>query len=171
MLPAVGFFIVFVASTLTYPRLRVSGRCGLLTGIVFFVLMLWYSVGTLLSYPHYISYFNELAGGPRQPHRGHEILADSNLDWGQDWIRLAKWQEKEDIRELKLAYFGLVDPAIYGVRYRPARCQVTTGYVAVSTNIVLGVDPFRPNNRCFTKLRHAIPVARPGPSIWVYRFP
>jgi len=31
--------------------------------------------------PHYLAYFNELAGGPAN---GFKELADSNLDWGQD---------------------------------------------------------------------------------------
>ena len=35
-----------------------------------------------------LSYFNELAGGPRQ---GHKRLLGSNLDWGQDLLYLAEW--------------------------------------------------------------------------------
>ena len=32
-------------------------------------------------FPHYLAYFNELAGGPLN---GWRSLADSNIDWGQD---------------------------------------------------------------------------------------
>ncbi|MBP9146347.1 MAG: glycosyltransferase family 39 protein [Thermoanaerobaculia bacterium] len=45
----------------------------------------WLVAGTLLAAPHWIGYFNEAAGGWRQ---GHRYLLDSNLDWGQDLLRL-----------------------------------------------------------------------------------
>ena len=38
------------------------------------------AVGSSLAiYPHSLSYFNELAGGPT---KGHYHLIDSNIDWG-----------------------------------------------------------------------------------------
>ncbi len=45
----------------------------------------WLIAGTLLAAPHWIGYFNEAAGGWRN---GHRYLLDSNLDWGQDLLRL-----------------------------------------------------------------------------------
>lgn len=36
----------------------------------------------LITAPHYLSYFNEAAGGSRH---GDQYLLDSNLDWGQDY--------------------------------------------------------------------------------------
>ena len=42
-------------------------------------------MNTLLSYPHYLSFFNLIAGGREN---GHRVLNDSNLDWGQDLKRL-----------------------------------------------------------------------------------
>jgi len=36
---------------------------------------------SLLVYPHYLAYFNLIAGGPSQ---GYRHLVDSSLDWGQD---------------------------------------------------------------------------------------
>ena len=41
----------------------------------------WLAWESLAIYPHYLSYFNELAGGPRH---GYRYLVDSSLDWGQD---------------------------------------------------------------------------------------
>ena len=38
-------------------------------------------VTTLAIHPHYLSYFNALAGGPED---GYNVLIDSNVDWGQD---------------------------------------------------------------------------------------
>jgi hypothetical protein len=64
-------------------------------------------------YPHYLAYFNELAGGPRN---GAAHLVDSNLDWGQDLGTLKAWLDERGIREpLYLSYFGQADPRYHGI--------------------------------------------------------
>lgn len=64
-------------------------------------------------YPHELTYFNALAGGPLG---GRRILSDSNLDWGQGLRGLARLQrEKPEFRDLTLYYFGDTEPAWYGV--------------------------------------------------------
>jgi 4-amino-4-deoxy-L-arabinose transferase-like glycosyltransferase len=45
------------------------------------LLLVWLAGSSALAHPHYIPYFNELAGGPEN---GWRWLIDSNLDWGQD---------------------------------------------------------------------------------------
>jgi hypothetical protein len=45
------------------------------------VLLLWYVGGSVLIAPHYLTYFNELAGGPKG---GVRYFVDSNVDWGQE---------------------------------------------------------------------------------------
>ena len=40
--------------------------------------------------PHYLAYFNVLAGGPES---GYRHLVDSSLDWGQDLPGLKRWLE------------------------------------------------------------------------------
>ncbi|MBF6596556.1 MAG: glycosyltransferase family 39 protein, partial [Thermaceae bacterium] len=66
--------------------------------------VLW-TVGSSLSiYPHSLSYFNELAGGPAN---GHAHLVDSNIDWGQDLLYLKRWlDEHPEARPFGLAYRG-----------------------------------------------------------------
>ncbi len=71
---------------------------------------------TLWIHPHYLSYFNVLAGGPNG---GRDILVDSNVDWGQDLLRLRQWQVENGVDKLKLGYFGTADPAFYGLEYEP----------------------------------------------------
>jgi hypothetical protein len=73
-------------------------------------------VGTLWIHPHYLSYFNLLAGGPNG---GRDILVDSNVDWGQDLLRLRQWQVENGVEDLKLGYFGTADPAYYGLEFEP----------------------------------------------------
>lgn len=49
------------------------------------VLLVWYSLSSLLAHPDYLPYFNEIAGSHPE-----NILVDSDLDWGQDMKRLEK---------------------------------------------------------------------------------
>ncbi len=76
----------------------------------------WLFVGTLLIAPHYLAYFNELAGGPDN---GWRYLADSNTDWGQGYKDLARFQQERGLRSVRLSAFIFYDPAIYGVQYEP----------------------------------------------------
>jgi len=60
-----------------------------------------------------LAYFNELAGGP---HNGDAHLIDSNLDWGQDLVRLKRWvDEYPDAHPIRFAYQNLVDYRILGL--------------------------------------------------------
>ncbi len=69
--------------------------------------------------PHYLSYFNQLAGGAEN---GYRHLVDSSLDWGQDLPRLARFLRKlraaEGETPVYVAYFGAAPPAYYGIEAR-----------------------------------------------------
>ena len=54
------------------PRRGPAANVGLLAA--------WHLGAALGIHPHYLAYFNELAGGPA---RGYRILVDSSLDWGR----------------------------------------------------------------------------------------
>ena len=122
-------------------RLAISG-CILLLGL-----------STLHVHPHYVSYFNELVGGPA---RGHLYLADSNIDWGQDLKRLAAYAKSHPDENIKLAYFGMAEPAAYGIQAdmlpssipfgTPA--ELTAGTYVISVTQWLGVylPEARPEN-------------------------
>jgi hypothetical protein len=71
---------------------------------------------SLSVFPNYIPFFNVAAGGSTA---GIYLLGDSNLDWGQDLLLLAKWQRENSQTPLYLSYFGLADPAYYGIKYTP----------------------------------------------------
>ena len=73
-------------------------------------------LSALLIHPHYLSYFNALAGGPRN---GYNVLIDSNIDWGQDLLRLQTWMAAHQVERVKLAWFGSADPAYYHIAYDP----------------------------------------------------
>ncbi len=101
------------------------------------------------SHPYELTYFNALAGGPLA---GRHILADSNLDWGQGLISLARIQrEQPEYQDITIYYFGDTDPAHYAVAGTthvinavddqaglPGLDRVQTRYLAVSASLQWG---------------------------------
>ncbi len=76
-------------------------------GAIVVILLIWYVVGSLTTYPHYLSYFNEFVGGYQN---GYKYLTDSNLDWGQDVKRLSEWIKTSELsKEHKCQYQTYVD--------------------------------------------------------------
>ena len=65
--------------------------------------------------PGYLSYFNVLVC----PAESYHLLTDSNLDWGQGLLALRQYQQEHPADAVSLAYFGSVDPALYGIQARP----------------------------------------------------
>ncbi|MDI1335419.1 MAG: glycosyltransferase family 39 protein [Lacunisphaera sp.] len=67
--------------------------------------------------PHYLAFFNVLAGGPAN---GHRLLVDSSLDWGQDLPGLARWLRENNAgsatQPVFLSYFGSGEPKYYGIK-------------------------------------------------------
>lgn len=87
------------------------------------------SAGAFAVHPDYLSYFNAFAG--RDPSR---LVADSDLDWGQDMFRLRRELAGRGVDTLKFAYIGTADVSpIVGVpvKYWDGNGR-PTGWVAVS---------------------------------------
>jgi len=74
----------------------------------------WSVAGSLRTWPDYLAYFNEFAGGPGN---GYHWLGDSNLDWGQDLKELKRFMVQRGIDRVQLSYFGTAEPAHYGIAY------------------------------------------------------
>ncbi len=86
-------------------------------GAILAVLIIWIIAEPIIHYPSYVSYFNEIAGGPKN---GYKYVTDSNVDWGQDAKRLSKWIEQYNqenpnnpIDKIRVDYFGGADPEYY----------------------------------------------------------
>ena len=82
-----------------------------------------------------LSSFNgleNLFGGKRR------VLVDSNLDWGQALPDLREWMEKEKIPIVQFAYFGRVDPNLYGITWRTLPTQPVQGAAAISASLAMG---------------------------------
>ncbi|MDR1477982.1 MAG: glycosyltransferase family 39 protein [Planctomycetaceae bacterium] len=83
VLPAFPFFMIGISKVFA-----IAFERGYYLRVIVCGLLLW-SIGSCLSvFPHTMSYFNELAGGPTQ---GHRYLLDSSIDWGQDALNFKKW--------------------------------------------------------------------------------
>lgn len=104
ILPIYPFLILYASQVvfLKFPHKK----------LFLFILLVWYSIGTLLSAPHFLSYMSGFTGNKK-----YTFLIDSNYDWGQGLLSLRKYQEIYHIDKLQLAYFGMVDPMLYGLRY------------------------------------------------------
>lgn len=101
LLPMYPFFVIPAALAIfRFPK----------TVIILF--LLWLSLGTLVQYPHFISYANELAG---LREKRFEKFTDSNIDWGQSLPDLASYVEKRKPTLLLLSYFGRDDAGLYGL--------------------------------------------------------
>lgn len=85
--------------------------------------------------PDYLSYFNVFV----RPGDTYKLLADSSLDWGQGLLALRQYEREHPGEQIWLAYFGSVEPQVYGVQARSlAERQRVTGTVIVSSSNLAG---------------------------------
>jgi len=129
------------------------------------LLCAWYLASSAWIYPHYLAYFNELIGGPRQ---GYRYLVDSNLDWGQDVKGLKAYMEQHRIQWIWECGFYEDVLGYYGISYSPLPedGRGVRGYVAISA---MELQCVRGKNRhAFDWLKQRTPVAQIGYSIFVY---
>jgi hypothetical protein len=75
-------------------------------------LLIFQAVSTSRAYPAYITYANELWGGPLHV---HELLSDSNSDWGQQLHDVRRYLDQHNIKDCWFIYFdeGVVDASYY----------------------------------------------------------
>ncbi|HEV8255259.1 MAG TPA: glycosyltransferase family 39 protein [Vicinamibacteria bacterium] len=171
ILPMYPYLILLIASTL--PRFLATPRGRAAAG----ALLLAHAVPSLLAARGgYISYFNLLAGGREG---GHRVLVDSNLDWGQDLPRLARWMRDHGVDEIQLAYHGSDDPDRFHIRHEdvdgyrlhpthPAAGPVH-GTFAISPNIRLGI--FEPPGKNPWAWLDQKPVDDRAGVYFIYRLP
>lgn len=130
-------------------------------------------------YPHYLAYFNILAGGRNN---GWRLLVDSNIDWGQDLGALRGWMTDNGVDEVWLSYFGEARPEYYDIQYRgldsfPPRLMnpaarpfypddPAPGWYAISATNLQGVH--FDNHGQFQYFREREPAGKLGYSLFLY---
>jgi 4-amino-4-deoxy-L-arabinose transferase-like glycosyltransferase len=144
------------------PQLPRPPRFLLAAGLV---LAGWHVWESAAAHPDYLPYFNQIARG-----REEYFLIDSNLDWGQDLARLARYVREHHIAEpLPLRYFGLTPPARVGlrtVRFNPEHPPPGWSAISVQRAVELLASPDRGQ-----WLKTHPPTVRIGKSIWLYYLP
>ncbi len=192
--PLLALFVVYTATSLTshlnighrhilpiYPAVYIAiGSLGAWLDFrrparLAFVLLLlaWQAGASFWIRPHYLAYFNELVGGPKN---GWQHLVDSSLDWGQDLPTLKRWLDAHGRGEtVYLSYFGTGDPVYEGIRARPLpslpivgppqpRVRLGPGIYAVSATMLQQVysplrgDWTRTREKDYETLRAAEPL-------------
>jgi hypothetical protein len=138
LLPVYPFTIMLVAGRLSvladWLRTHDPARLRWLL-VVIAILFGWYTFESVRVWPSYLTYFNQLAGGPGG---GYRYVVDSNLDWGQDAKRLGQWAGENNVPKICVDYFGWADPAYY----------LEKRYVWTSVTQWKDLNDFRRNNHC-----------------------
>ncbi|MEK7327297.1 MAG: hypothetical protein AAB217_18790, partial [Chloroflexota bacterium] len=169
LLPALPLLHILAASITNY--LLLNTRRFILLALLF----ISHAASTLAIAPHFLAYFNEFVG----PQNGYKVLADSNLDWGQDLPALSHYL---DGRPVNLSYFGQADPAYYGINatrlpgWPPPKVEPdfspadpAPGLYAISASNFVGAQLDQPNT--FAYFRNLTPLAVINYSIFVYEVP
>ena len=127
--------------------------------IVLISLSFWYLLNSISVYPDYIPFFNGFAGGPDN---GWAYLRDANVDFGQDLPSLEKYMRLNNVRYVKLAYYGTADPQYYGIRYDKIsdheKISPEKYLYAISANSIDGIE----------WVNDIEPTAKAGYSIFIY---
>lgn len=125
----------------------------------------WIAVDAARANPDYLAHFNELAGA--HPER---ILAESDLDWGQDIGRLSRRLKELNVPAVAIKYFGSAPLESAGLPpYREIDpSNPTTGYIAISVHY-LYLEHAKDGS--FDWLKRYTPRERIGKSIDLFYIP
>jgi hypothetical protein len=85
VLPLLPFVYIWISKVAGWVR-----RDSLLRGVLVLFCLAWTVGSSLAVFPHSMSYFNELAGGPVS---GHRYMLHSSFAWSQDDFYLKRWVE------------------------------------------------------------------------------
>lgn len=170
-LPFVGFTFIFIG------RLSLLMESHRAWQYVVSVLICLSILSCLRFYPHSLSYFNELAGGPQN---GHKHMLHSAMDWGQDLLYLKKWiASHPEVKLDGVVYFGGFEPSSIGINFplpKKGHCPETEsetidlmqtgplpGWYAVSVHSMYDFT------HDYAYFQHFKPVARVGYAMQIFK--
>lgn len=165
----VGFSILAAVGLASLMQRAQTARWA---GVAAVALVGWLALSGAVRHPDYLAYFNEFAGD--HPER---ILVDSDLDWGQDTVRLARRLKELGATQVSFTTLNL-SPERLAVwpGFPPVKpispLQPAEGWTAVSPTI-LAVRQYGMEHR-YANLRpwftYLQPVEKVG-SLWLYYVP
>jgi len=179
LMPVYGFTFILLSGALVKICTSLNRKSLFAFCFLLFALLGSYLFENLKVYPYYLTYFNQIAGGPSG---GYRYVVDSNIDWGQDLKRLADWVEKNDIKKINFDYFGWADQSYYlgnnfnwiwRGRYKNVddflKDNPNGGYIAVSASFYMG--SFENPETSYAWLDSYEKVTTIGNSIFVWYIP
>ena len=107
-------FVYVLIGGAAWALIRRSRRWAYIVG----ALLLLHLGSSLMAFPNYIAYGNELWGGPSQTYR---YLSDSNADWGQQLKSVKQYLDQRGVKDCWFVYFaeGVAEPSYYGIPCKP----------------------------------------------------
>jgi len=176
LLPAAIFFISFIFNKINighrhilmiYPFLYVwisplANVKDVWKKVLLAATILFYITSSIMIYPHYLAYFNELV----TPENGHQYLIDSNIDWGQDLPGLKLWLDENNVDNITMAYFGLDSRDYRKITWNELKCRPKAGLIAISVNRLVGLK--QKDADCTAWLRPFTPIDNIGHSIKIF---
>jgi 4-amino-4-deoxy-L-arabinose transferase-like glycosyltransferase len=162
LLPIYPFLFMGIGAILFSRDLPVSGRVRV-AAVVGIACVLGESV---MAYPNYLAFFNAPSGGMRN---GSRYLVDSNLDWGQDVKRLARYIKETGSPPVCLAMLGDARPEYYGIIAKPFPADPNQARQSGCV-LVISLTTLKESNTegHFDWLTRMTPVHRVGGSLLVY---
>ena len=120
--------LTFISAATAMTLFRQSRHAAIAVVIV----LAAHGVASLAAHPDYFPYFNLTAG--RDPSR---YFVDSNLDWGQDVLRLRKALQKRHVDRVGLSLMGSpdLDALHFPPHYPLSGEQPTGGWIAISDHV------------------------------------
>ncbi|MBU0704215.1 MAG: glycosyltransferase family 39 protein [Chloroflexi bacterium] len=181
LLPILPFMFGLAGHTATAVSWPLRRLRDILLPVIVGAFITWLALDAVTIYPHHLSFFNGLIGGPDN---ADHYLVDANLDWGQDLPALKTVMQERDLSFVYLGYFGSAVPDVYGIRYWPSPGFLRfvghpesmafnphtpdPGWYAISrTSLWQGLVLTHPD--LYAYFRSLLPKARAGYSINLYR--
>lgn len=139
------------------------------------ILLMIMLISTIISFPHYLSYYNIIGGGTNN---GYKIATDSNYDWGQDIKRLGKWINDNNVEKIhthlfsanKLDYYLNNKYQSFNIEYDDL--PQSGSYLAISAQELQNniYNQNLPGDKKYSQLKDSL-VARVGKSIFIFKIP
>jgi hypothetical protein len=180
LFPIFPFIYILVAKKIHDFFKETNSSKTIFSKYILTLLLIWIIIEPMINYPYYLSYFNQLAGGPKN---GYAYVTDSNADWGQDLKRFKLFMDQHpEIDKIRLHYFGGGNPRYYlgdrVINWWDSKRPIEEGWYAVSVNQLQGSifdtrlkkdgTPNKPDEESWRWITQYTPIYQVGTSILIY---
>ena len=171
LFPILPFMYILIAKEATVFGSRIAKNYRKYFWSIISILIFWLAAETAFAYPSYLAYFNQTVGGSKN---GYKYVTDSNVDWGQDLKRLAKFVDDNNIQKIRVDYFGGGDVKHYlgdkATMWYSALGQ-EPGWYAISATFLQNSLYYKITEGTpdYEWLRERTPTADIGGSILIYK--